>query len=139
MHQRFAHQADMEMGIFQAPDLAGVWLLSGDRRIQERLSVARFGGGPAPHGAIGLRGGRRRAEALCPDGPVDFPGLSYWILWLAVRGAHRLSPLALKLVKHVPSQCFGVNSACFKIALLTYNIISAMKGLCLEGRSETRG
>ena len=34
---------------------------------------------------------------------------------------------------HVPSQRFGVNSAWFKIALLTYNIISAIKGLCLEG------
>jgi len=34
---------------------------------------------------------------------------------------------------HVPSQRFGVNSAWFKMALLTYNIISAIKGLCLEG------
>jgi len=34
---------------------------------------------------------------------------------------------------HVPSQRFGVNSAWFKIALLTYNVISAIKGLCLEG------
>jgi hypothetical protein len=33
---------------------------------------------------------------------------------------------------HVPSQRFGVNSAWFKIALLTYNLISAIKGLCLE-------
>jgi len=34
---------------------------------------------------------------------------------------------------HVPSQRFGVNSAWFKIALLTYNLVSAVKGLCLEG------
>src|SRR6266853_1031449 len=34
---------------------------------------------------------------------------------------------------HVPSQRFGVNSAWFKISLLTYNIVSAIKGLCLEG------
>ena len=34
---------------------------------------------------------------------------------------------------HVPSQRFGVNSAWFKISLLTYNLISAIKGLCLEG------
>jgi hypothetical protein len=33
---------------------------------------------------------------------------------------------------HVPSQRFGVNSAWFKMVLLTYNIISAIKGLCLE-------
>ena len=38
---------------------------------------------------------------------------------------------------HVPSQRFGVNSAWFKIALLTYNIISAIKGLCLEGKERS--
>ena len=38
---------------------------------------------------------------------------------------------------HVPSQRFGVNSAWFKIALLTYNIVSAIKGLCLEGEERT--
>jgi hypothetical protein len=38
---------------------------------------------------------------------------------------------------HVPSQRFGVNSVWFKIALLTYNIISALKGLCLEGEERT--
>lgn len=38
---------------------------------------------------------------------------------------------------HVPSQRFGVNSAWFKIALLTYNIVSAIKGLCLEGQEQT--
>jgi hypothetical protein len=38
---------------------------------------------------------------------------------------------------HVPSQRFGVNSAWFKIALVTYNIVSAIKGLCLEGEERT--
>jgi hypothetical protein len=38
---------------------------------------------------------------------------------------------------HVPSQRFGVNSAWFKISLLTYNIVSAIKGLCLEGDERT--
>jgi len=38
---------------------------------------------------------------------------------------------------HVPSQRFGVNSAWFKISLLTYNIVSAIKGLCLEGQERT--
>jgi hypothetical protein len=37
----------------------------------------------------------------------------------------------------LPSQRFGVNSAWFKISLLTYNIISAIKGLCLEGEERT--
>jgi len=35
---------------------------------------------------------------------------------------------------HVPSQLFGANAAWFKLALLTYNLGSAIKGLCLEGR-----
>jgi hypothetical protein len=38
---------------------------------------------------------------------------------------------------HMPSQRFGVNSAWFKIALLTYNLVSAIKGLCLEGEERT--
>jgi len=38
---------------------------------------------------------------------------------------------------HVPSQRFGVNSTWFKIALLTYNIVSAIKGLCLEGEERS--
>jgi hypothetical protein len=38
---------------------------------------------------------------------------------------------------HVPSQRFGVNSAWFKMALLTYNIVSAIKGLCMEGEERT--
>ena len=39
--------------------------------------------------------------------------------------------------KHVPSQRFGVNAAWFKIGLLTYNLVSAIKGLCLEGEERT--
>jgi hypothetical protein len=38
---------------------------------------------------------------------------------------------------HVPSQRFGVNAAWFKIALLTYNLVSAIKGLCLEAEERT--
>jgi Transposase DDE domain group 1 len=38
---------------------------------------------------------------------------------------------------HVPSQRFGVNSAWFKISLLTYNLVSAIKGLCLDGEERT--
>jgi len=37
---------------------------------------------------------------------------------------------------HMPSQRFGVDSAWFKISLLTYNIVSAIKGLCLEGEEQ---
>ena len=38
---------------------------------------------------------------------------------------------------HVPSQRFGVNAAWFKLALITYNVISAIKGLCLTGEERT--
>jgi hypothetical protein len=38
---------------------------------------------------------------------------------------------------HVPSQRFGVNSAWFKVSLLTYNLVSAIKGLCLEGEERS--
>jgi hypothetical protein len=38
---------------------------------------------------------------------------------------------------HVPSQRFGVNSAWFKIALLSYNLVSAIKGLCLAEEERT--
>ena len=38
---------------------------------------------------------------------------------------------------HVPSQRFGVNSVWFKISLLTYNLVSAIKGLCLEEEERT--
>src|SRR5258708_1034579 len=38
---------------------------------------------------------------------------------------------------HVPSQRFAVTSVWFKIALLTYNLVSASKGLCLEADERT--
>ena len=37
----------------------------------------------------------------------------------------------------MPSQRFGVNSAWFKLALLTYNLVSAIKGLGLEADERT--
>ena len=37
----------------------------------------------------------------------------------------------------MPSQRFGVNSAWFKLSLLAYNLVSAIKGLCLEGDERT--
>lgn len=38
---------------------------------------------------------------------------------------------------HLPSQRFGVNSAWFKLSLLAYNLVSAIKGLCLEEEERT--
>jgi hypothetical protein len=38
---------------------------------------------------------------------------------------------------HMPSQLFGANAAWFKLALLSYNIASAIKGLCLASDERT--
>jgi len=39
--------------------------------------------------------------------------------------------------RHVPSRRFGVNAAWFKLCLLTYNLVSAIKGLCFEAGDRT--
>jgi hypothetical protein len=38
---------------------------------------------------------------------------------------------------HMPSQHFAVNAAWFKLALLAYNIASAVKGLCFSPQERT--
>jgi hypothetical protein len=38
---------------------------------------------------------------------------------------------------HVPSQRFGVNAAWFKMALLTYNLTRAIRGLCFSPEDRT--
>ena len=38
---------------------------------------------------------------------------------------------------HVPSQLMGANAAWFKFNLMTYNLVSAMKGLCLNPEERT--
>jgi hypothetical protein len=38
---------------------------------------------------------------------------------------------------HLPSQHFAVNAAWFKLALLTYNLASAIKGLCFSPQERT--
>jgi hypothetical protein len=38
---------------------------------------------------------------------------------------------------HMPSQHFAVNAAWFKLALMTYNLVSAMRGLCLDPQERT--
>ena len=37
----------------------------------------------------------------------------------------------------MPSQRFGVNAAWFKLTLLTYNLVSAIKGLSFEPQERT--
>ena len=38
---------------------------------------------------------------------------------------------------HMPSQHFAVNAAWFKLALLSYNLASAIKGLCFSPEERT--
>ena len=38
---------------------------------------------------------------------------------------------------HLPSQHFAVNAAWFKLALMTYNLVSAIRGLCLDPQERT--
>lgn len=38
---------------------------------------------------------------------------------------------------HLPSQHFAVNAAWFKLALMTYNLASAIRGLCLDPQERT--
>lgn len=38
---------------------------------------------------------------------------------------------------HMPSQRFGVNAAWLKLSILSYNIASAIKGLCLNSEEQT--
>ena len=38
---------------------------------------------------------------------------------------------------HLPSQHFNANAAWFKLALMAYNIVSAMRRLCLEPQERT--
>jgi len=38
---------------------------------------------------------------------------------------------------HMPSQHFAVNAAWFKLALMTYNLVSAIRGLCLDPQERT--
>jgi hypothetical protein len=38
---------------------------------------------------------------------------------------------------YMPSQLFGANAAWFKLALLSYNLVSAIKGLCLDAEERT--
>jgi len=38
---------------------------------------------------------------------------------------------------HLPSQHFAANAACFKLALLSHNIASAINGLCFSPEERT--
>ena len=91
-----------------------------------------------PQGVLFRDGSDRHFHAVITNEPTEGGRLLDWHREKAGTVEHTHDEVKNELAgKHVPSQRFGVNSAWFKIALLTYNIISAIKGLCLAGEERT--
>jgi len=91
-----------------------------------------------PQGVLFKDGTDRHFHAVITNEVTDGGRLLEWHREKAGTVEHTHDEVKNELAgKHVPSQRFGVNSAWFKLALLTYNMISAIKGLCLEGEERT--
>lgn len=91
-----------------------------------------------PQGVLFKDGSDRHFHAVVTNQKMDGGRLLDWHREKAGTVEHTHDEVKNELGGgHVPSQRFGVNSAWFKISLLTYNIVSAMKGLCLEGEERT--
>ncbi len=87
-----------------------------------------------PQGVLFKDGTDRHFHAILTNQQIDGGRLLDWHREKAGTVEHTHDEVKNELGGgHVPSQRFGVNSVWFKISLLTYNIISAIKGLCLEG------
>jgi hypothetical protein len=91
-----------------------------------------------PQGVLFKDGSDRHFHAVVTNQQLDGGRLLDWHREKAGTVEHTHDEVKNELGGgHVPSQRFGVNSVWFKISLLTYNIISAIKGLCLEGEERT--
>jgi hypothetical protein len=91
-----------------------------------------------PQGVLFADGSDRHFHAVITNEPTDGGRLITWHREKAGTVEHTHDEVKNELGGgHMPSQRFGVNSAWFKLSLLTYNIISAMKGLCLEEPERT--
>jgi len=91
-----------------------------------------------PQGVLFKDGTDRHFHAVVTNQKIDGGRLLDWHRQKAGTVEHTHDEVKNELAgRHVPSQRFGVNSVWFKISLLTYNIISAIKGLCLEGEERT--
>jgi hypothetical protein len=87
-----------------------------------------------PQGVLFKDGTDRHFHAVVTNQKIDGGRLLDWHREKAGTIEHTHDEVKNELGGgHVPSQRFGVNAAWFKISLLTYNTISAIKGLCLEG------
>jgi hypothetical protein len=91
-----------------------------------------------PQGVLFQDGSDRHFHAVITNQRIDGGRLLDWHREKAGTVEHTHDEVKNELGGgHVPSQRFGVDSAWFKISLLTYNIVSAIKGLCLEGEERT--
>lgn len=91
-----------------------------------------------PQGSLFHDGTDRHFHALITNQPMDGGRLLDWHREKAGTVEHTHDEVKNELGGgHVPSQRFGVNSAWFKISLLTYNLASAIKGLCLQEPERT--
>jgi hypothetical protein len=91
-----------------------------------------------PQGVLFRDGTDRHFHAVITNEPTEGGRLLDWHREKTGTVEHTHDEVKNELGgRHVPRQRFGVNSAWFKIALLTYNVISAIKGLCLEGEERT--
>jgi len=85
-----------------------------------------------PQGVLFADGTDRRHHAVLTNQTWDGGRLLNWHREKAGTVEHVHDEVKNQLGGgHMPSQRFGVNSAWFKLALLTYNLVSAIKGLCL--------
>jgi hypothetical protein len=91
-----------------------------------------------PQGVLFKDGTDRHFHAVLTNQKIDGGRLLDWHREKAGTVEHTHDEVKNELGGgHVPSQRFGVNSVWFKTSLLTYNIISAIKGLCLEVEERT--
>jgi hypothetical protein len=91
-----------------------------------------------PQGVLFADGSDRHFHAVITNQQTDGARLLEWHREKAGTVEHTHDEVKNALGGgHLPSQRFGVNAAWFKLALLTYNVVSALKGLCLAGEERT--
>jgi hypothetical protein len=91
-----------------------------------------------PQGELFGDGTDRHFHAVVTNQKLDGGGLLDWHREKAGTVEHTHDEVKNALGGgHVPSQRFGVNSTWFKLSLLTYNLVSALRRLCLDGQERT--
>lgn len=91
-----------------------------------------------PQGVLFADGSDRHFHAVLTNEKTDGGKLLDWHREKAGTVEHTHDEVKNELGGgRMPSQRFGVNTAWFKLSLLAYNLVSAIKGLCLEKDEKT--